>query len=141
MLEKFKFLQTNANARKYSRVTTVNKTPISLLARGVNIHGVILDLSIKSIAIHAKYKPIIDTLKSSDITLTFNVPNPKAEEGYSKLTLGAKVITVIMESTHETCKIICDVDEDNMNDAILMQYIYERQKELITALKKTAQLH
>ena len=46
-----------------------------------------------------------------------------------------------MTDTHNNCKIVCDIDEDYLSDSILMQYIYERQKELIIELKKTAQLH
>ncbi len=141
ILENFKFLKTNANSRKYSRVTTSTKTPISMLVNGATVNGYILDLSIKSIAIKIKYTPLIDTIKTDIISLAFNIPNLKSNVGFSRLNIKAKVILVTLKDTHDMCKIICDIDEDYMNDSILMQYIYERQKELIIELKKTAQLH
>ena len=140
MLEKFKFLKTNINSRRYSRVTTSNKTPISLSVDGVNLSGFILDLSIKSIAIHVRYIQIIDTIKDKNLSLTFNIPNPKAELGYSRINLDGKVMAVITENTHNTSKIVCDIDEYNTHDSILIQYIYQRQKELILELKKRSQL-
>jgi hypothetical protein len=68
MLEKFKFLKTNINSRRYSRVTTSNKTPISLSVDEVNLSGFILDLSIKSIAIHVRYIQILDTIKDKNLS-------------------------------------------------------------------------
>ncbi len=141
MLEKFKFLDTNINARRYSRVTTSNKTPISLLVNGASLNGYILDLSIKSIAIYTKYIPLIDTIQNENVSLGFNMPNPKAELGFSRLNVEGKVTAVIMESTQDTCKIICDIEEYNTHDSLLIQYIYDRQKELILELKKSSQLH
>ncbi len=141
MLENFKFLKTNANSRKYSRVTTSTKTPVSILFNGTTINGQILDLSIKSIAIKTKYTQNIDTIKTQDVSLAFNIPNLKSNDGFSRLKINAKVIVISMTGTHDSCKIICDIDENHMNDSLLMQYIYERQKELIIELKKTAQLH
>lgn len=141
MLEKFRFLKTNINSRRYSRVTTSNKTPISLSVDGVNLNGFILDLSIKSIALHVRYSNIIDTIKDKDIVLTFNLPDSNAELGYSRVDLEGKVIAVITENVHHTGKIVCDIDEYNTHDSILIQYIYKRQKELILELKKIAQLH
>ncbi|MDD2357344.1 MAG: PilZ domain-containing protein [Thiovulaceae bacterium] len=141
MLEKFKFLDTNINARRYSRVTTVNKTPISLFVSGVSLNGYIVDLSIKSIAIYAKYVPLVDTMQNENVSLTFNIPNPKAELGFSRLNVEGTVIAVIIDSNQDTCKIICDIEEYNTHDSLLIQYIYDRQKELILELKKSAQLH
>lgn len=141
VLENFKFLKTNANSRKYSRVTTSSKTPITLLVNGASINGYILDLSIKSIAITVKYTQSLDAIKTGNISLSFNIQNPKSDDGFSRLNINAKVIVVTMKDIQNNCKIVCDIDEDYMNDSILMQYIYERQKELIIELKKTAQLH
>ncbi len=141
ILENFKFLKTNANSRKYSRVTTSTKTPVSILFNGSTINGYILDLSIKSIAIKIKYTSKIDTIKTENISIAFNIPNLKSNDGFTRLNIRAKVIVITMTDTHNNCKIVCDIDEDYLSDSILMQYIYERQKELIIELKKTAQLH
>ncbi len=141
ILENFKFLKTNANSRRYSRVTTSTKTPVSILFNGSTVNGYILDLSIKSIAIRIKYTSKIDTIKTENISLTFNIPNLKSNDGFTRLNIRAKVIVISMTDTHNNCKIVCDIDEDYLSDSILMQYIYERQKELIIELKKTAQLH
>lgn len=141
VLEGFKFLKTNANSRRYSRVTTASRTPISVLLNGITINGYILDLSIKSIAIKVKHTHIIDSIKTQKVSLSFNISNTKSDDGFSRLNINANVINFTMKDLDNNCKIICDIDEDCMNDSILMQYIYERQKELIIELKKTAQLH
>jgi len=75
VLEKFKFLNTNPNARKYARVTTSSKIPITVSLNSSNINGQIIDLSIKSIAIKTKYSKKVDNFKNEDVTLLFNIPN------------------------------------------------------------------
>ena len=34
------------------------------------------------------------------------------------------------------CKIVMHLDEDQAHESILMEYVYSRQKEIITELKK-----
>lgn len=141
VLENFKFLQTNANSRKYSRVTMSNKTPISVRLKGASITGFIIDLSIKSIAVKTKHSPNIDTIKSQEAVLTFNIPNAKAEDGYFRLELETTIIATTIPDTDNNCKVICDLDEAACDTSKLMEFIYERQKALIIELRKTSKLN
>ena len=49
ILDSFKFLDTNANSRKYSRVTPSARMPVTIYIEGGSLNGDIIDLSIKSI--------------------------------------------------------------------------------------------
>ncbi|QOY54668.1 hypothetical protein HUE87_12555 [Candidatus Sulfurimonas marisnigri] len=141
ILENFQFLKTNANSRKYARVTTFSKIPISMLIDGNTINGNINDLSIKSIAFKVKYTEKIESMKSRDVLLVFNIPKSKSDNGYMQLRLGAKVIMSTAKDIDGYCKIVCDLDEDSNDDSMLMEYVYERQKELIIEVKKMSKLN
>lgn len=141
VLENFRFLKVNANARKYVRVTASRKIPIAILHNGVSLTGGILDLSIKSIAIQIRFQEKMDMLNFSRVKVVFNVPSSREELGYVKLSLGAKVIVVTGADKNNNCKIVCDLDEESNNDSNLLEYVYERQKELIVEIKKMAKLH
>jgi GGDEF domain-containing protein len=140
VLENFKFLNTNANSRRYARVTPLTKMPIAIHVNSKIINGVILDLSIKSIAIKVKY---IETIGLPDLqksSLLFNIVNKRSELGYVQLTLKAKVIVVTPQDTDGYYKVVCDLEEGSHDLDILLQYVYERQKELIIELKKMTKL-
>jgi len=141
ILEKFKFLKTNPNTRQYSRVTMSNQSPILLRLKNYTLNGFILDLSIKSIAIKTKYNENIDSLKTQNIRLIFNIPGKRYENGYLKVEIESTVITTTIPDTDNNCKIICDLDENSTDISNLMEFIYERQKDLIIELKKRSKLN
>jgi hypothetical protein len=141
VLEGFKFLQTNANSRKYARVTTSSKIPINIRYENFSINGNILDLSIKSIAIKTKCSKKIDSIKNEDVRLTFNIPNYRFDEGYTQLRLMAKVIVVLPYDNDGNCKVVCDFEDGSDDESIIKEYVYDRQKELIVEIKKMSKLH
>lgn len=141
VLENFKFLKTNANSRQYARVTTSSKIPISIFIDGITINGHILDLSIKSIAIKVKHTQKIEEIKSRDIQVSFNIPNTHSDNGYTQLKLGAEVIMNTPKDSDGNSKVICDLDEDSNDENLLMEYVYQRQKELIVEVKKMSKLN
>ena len=51
-----------------------------------------------------------------------------------KLTLNAKTLFTICDDN--SCKVIFELYEDSTAEAIIMEYVYSRQKELITEVKK-----
>ena len=140
ILEKFKFLKTDANSREFARVTTPIKIPISIKNNGKIISGTILDISIKSIAINVKHIPNIPIVELKDSLLTFNITDQEAEDGYTQLNLNAKLI-LVTSVVDEYYKVICDIDQDTHDLSIIQKYVYERQKELIIELKKMSKLH
>lgn len=139
VLENFQFLNTNANSRKYARVTTSSKIPILLSNNSNTLNGNILDLSIKSIAIKAKYSKKVDEMKDKIVSLTFNIPNYRFDNGYTQLKLNAKVIVVFSDSS-ENCKVVCNFEDDSDDESIIKEYVYDRQKELIIEIKKMSKL-
>jgi hypothetical protein len=136
ILEGFGFLNGNANARRYSRVTCSNRTPIVISHIGGTVSGEILDISITSVAIKAKHSKAIDNLKAKVVTLNFVLPTKSNEEGYVKVSVEANINFVLCEDSY--CKIICELIKDNSNEATLMEYVYDRQKDIIIEVKKIA---
>nr|WP_321267962.1 PilZ domain-containing protein [uncultured Sulfurimonas sp.] len=136
LLKNFRFVQGSANARKYSRVTSSQRTPISIVHSRSTISGEVLDLSMNSIAIKTRLYPDIETLKLSEVTLKFTLPINSSEEGYIKLSLSADIIFTNCNKEH--CKIVANLHEDQTHEAVLMEYVYDRQKEIIAELKKQA---
>jgi len=141
ILENFKFLKTNANSRKYARVTTSIHLPIAINFDGVTVHGFILDISIKSIAIKVKYTPKIAMVKLKKAYLIFNISDELSENGYIQLNLESKVISVTEVDKTGHYKVICDLNQENYNLDIISKYVYQRQKELIIELKKMSKLN
>ena len=141
VLENFRFLNTNANSRQYARVTTPIKVPITINTQGNIINGVILDISIKSVAIKVKKTPKSPMVPLKKASLVFNLVDTSAENGYTQLQLSSKVIMVTIVDTTDHYKVICDLDQDSHGLDIVSRYVYDRQKELIIELKKMAKLN
>lgn len=139
IIENFKFLTTNANARQYARVTTSVNISIALLHGAIKLHGVIFDLSIHCIAIMVKHTKELEKLRSKNVSLVFNIPTKRVDTGFWQLKLEAD-ITAIIEKDGKA-KVICELNEDSSNESMLMEYIYDRQKELIVEIKKMSQLN
>ncbi|MDA3908245.1 MAG: PilZ domain-containing protein, partial [Sulfurimonas sp.] len=134
LLKNFRFVQGNANSRKYSRVTCSQRTPISIVHQKGTLSGEILDISMNSIAIKTRLHPYIETLNTAQVSLKFTLPISSSEEGYMKLTLTSEVIFTMCDE--EFCKVVVNLDQDQVHEAILMEYVYDRQKEIIVELKK-----
>ena len=139
VLENFRFLSTNANSRKYARVTTSSNIAIAIHIDQTSVSGQILDLSIKSVAIKTKLTQRVSDMKGRNIKLTFNIPNYRFDDGYVQLQIDAKVIAVI-DNNDESCKVVCDIDENQDGESIIKEYVYDRQKELIIEVKKMSNL-
>lgn len=141
VLEKFKFLKTNPNARQYSRVTMANKTLISVRFDNGSLNGFIIDISIKSVAISTKYSNEIEKTKAKHAVLVCNIPSNKFENGYLSITLECTIIAVTMKDTENNCKVVCNFDSSSPDISYVADFIYQRQKSLIIELKKTSKLN
>lgn len=135
ILDNFEFLNSSANSRKYSRVTCHTRTPVILSYHGGTINGEVLDISMNSIAIKVKLIKNIDILKSKKVKLAFTLPTQTDIEGSVKLQIDAEV-TFIAKKDDETSKIVCELSDDATYESILMEYVYNRQKEIIVEVKK-----
>ncbi len=132
-LNNFRFAQGSANSRKYSRVTCSQRTPITIIHDKGTLNGSILDISMNSIAIQTRLYDNIDSLELSVVTLNFTLPNNSAE-GYVKLSLEAEVKFIMCDK--DFCKVIVNLYENQASESILMEYVYNRQKEIIIELKR-----
>ena len=141
ILENFKFLKTNANSRAYARVTTPIKIPVAINTPNNTVNGVMLDISIKSIAVQIKYAPKIALLEKTRASLIFNIQDKTAEDGYIQLNLPAEIIVVTNIDESGYYKVVCDLDQGSHDLDVVLKYIYDRQKELIIELKKMAKLN
>ena len=141
VLENFSFLKTNANSREFARVTTPIKVPISINMQGRTVSGIILDISIKSIAIKIKHAPKRPLVERKEAKLLFNISDKAAEDGYIQLNLVANVIVVTDIDKMGYYKVVCELDRDSHDLDIVLKYVYERQKELIIELKKMSNLN
>jgi hypothetical protein len=134
LLKNFRFVQGSANARKYSRVTCSQRTPISIAYAKGNISGIILDISMNSIAVKTRFYKQVESLNLAKVTLNFTLPISSNEDGFMKLSLTSEVMVSVCDDKY--CKIVMNLDEDQAHESILMEYVYSRQKEIITELKK-----
>ena len=132
-LNNFRFANGSANARKYSRVTCSQRTPISLVHDKGTLNGSILDISMNSIAIKTRLYDNIESLELSEVTLNFTLPD-NSMDGYVKLSLEAEVKFIMCDKDY--CKVIVDLYENQASESILMEYVYNRQKEIIVELKR-----
>ena len=137
ILDEFKFLDTNANARKYSRVTFSAKSFVVLSYKNATLNGEILDISVTSIAIASKYAKLFDYIGDQKVALTFVLPNATNVDGHTKMRLDAQVVFSACDRDGN-CKIVCEFIHDESAEALLMEYVYNRQKEIIIELKKMA---
>jgi len=136
LVEGFSFVNGNANARKYSRVSCSARTPIIISQFGATLSGEILDISISSIAVQLKYAKLVDHIRADTVMLSFVLPNRNSLEGSVKISVEAKVI--LSTCKDGICKIVCELLKDDVNESILMEYVYNRQKEIIVEVKKIA---
>lgn len=134
LLKNFRFANGSANGRKYSRVTCSQRIPISIINNKDSLSGEILDISMNSIAIKTRAFKRIEELASTDALLKFILPVKSSQDGYMKLELEAKI--TFTKCGEDFCKIVVDLEQDQAHESILMEYVYNRQKEIIVELKK-----
>jgi hypothetical protein len=135
ILKNFQFVKGSANARKYSRVIPSQRTPISILHKSKGtLSGEILDISMNSIAIKTRLHKNIETLKHNEVILKFTLPISNAENGFMQLSLTADIMFSMCDTKY--CKVVVNLQEDQTHESILMEYVYNRQKEIIVELKK-----
>jgi|GEM_PF-1735236 len=138
ILDQFTFIDSNANARKHSRVTFATKAMIVLSYKNSTLNGEILDISVSSIAIKAKNVKLIQEIHKQTVQLTFVLPNALNPEDHMRMKIDATVVFEICEEGYKDCKIVCEFIHDESSEAFLMEYVYKRQKEIIVELKKIA---
>ena len=134
ILHKFKILDYNPNERQHGRVSSQKVIPIAIELSGSKTKGVMIDISATSVSIKVKRTRILNNILNKIIGLTFYLDDPREQSGSKKLVEEATVI-------HESCdkdgyiKIICIFVENSENENLLIDYIFNRQKNIIQHMK------
>lgn len=141
ILKNLSFMPYSANSRQHTRVQTTVRTPV-LVKYGAKLsfQGEVIDISINSIALRCNIKTIKSNLVNETVRLTFSLPYEQAENGYVVLDIEGKV--TFMNDFEEFTKIVVMLKELNKPyDEYLLQYMYERQKELILEIRRATKAY
>jgi PilZ domain len=131
------FLDFSSNSRKNARVQCDIRIPVTLTAGKYTFTGELFDLSIQAIAVRYKNK-IDEGILQGQAKLAFSLPSKEGENGMAKVSVSGKIILV--KYVDDQARIITAIKLDAQNEAIVLEYIYTRQKELITEIKKLGSL-
>jgi hypothetical protein len=127
------FLEFSANNRKSVRVQCDMRIPITLKSDHFTFTGEIFDISMQAVAVQYKNK-INGDIVGSKAKMTFSLPSKEADNGVSKVVVEGKI--TVTKTLDEYMMIIASISTDKQNEALILEYIYLRQKELIAEIKK-----
>jgi len=134
ILENFKVLDYDINTRQHGRVSFAKKTIAAISLVGTKVSAEIIDISVYSVSFKVKETRILENILNKDIGVTFYIPSSRSSSGSVKIQESATVI-------HQSCdidgyyKIVCVFEENRKNEDILIQYVYNRQMNIISEMK------
>ncbi|WP_304546046.1 hypothetical protein [Sulfurimonas microaerophilic] len=132
--EHFTLMKTSVNARKHGRVICERTTNINISADGTSLKGVILDLSLVSVAIKLPYTKTLDKLYDKDVVLTFELSLQK-NKIINTIVRKGSVQRIFVDGQQKVAKLICDFHEDHNNEHLISEYIFQRQKSIVKEIK------
>jgi len=127
------FLEFSANNRKSVRVQCDARIPITLKSNKYTFTGEIFDISMQAIAVRYK-NSINEDIVGSSVKLSFSLPNKEAENGIAQVSVEGQITAV--KTIDDQTRVIASIKADRQNEAVILEYIYLRQKELVTEIKK-----
>lgn len=134
--EKATLIKGSVNARKHGRVTCERNTNIAISAAGTTVKGDIVDISLVSLAVKLPYSKVLDKLQGMDVSLSFELTLMKNNLSHTIIRT-AKVQRVFVNDEKKVAKVVCDFYDNSDNEHILMEYIFQRQKNIIKEIKKS----
>ena len=138
MVKNLKYLEFSANNRQHTRVQPSIRTPITFKYQKYSYQGVILDISTQAIAIKFNHS-LSSELLSCDVELQFKLPDSSMSDGFSYMDVSGKVVHV-SEVDITKSKIVVMINLEAPYDSYMLQYMYDRQKELILELKQAIKI-
>ncbi|AFL68616.1 pilus biosynthesis protein PilZ [Sulfurospirillum barnesii] len=142
IIKNLSFLHNSANNRQHTRVQTSFRTPIVMkYARHASAQGEIVDISVNSIAMRIKKLFREEELKGSLVHLNFSLPNETGEYGYVVMDIEAKITYIAQRDTESTKIVVMLENLPKPYSEYLLQYMYTRQKELITEIKRATKAY
>jgi nitrate reductase NapAB chaperone NapD len=136
VLNNLVFLDSSANNRKHTRVQPRIRMPISIKHKEFSIQGTVIDVSTKAIAIMINHA-FKDEYLHETIDLNFKLPSTSSDDGFHIMNVEAKIANII-ETKESKIKLITILDLSDPYDTYLLEYMYNRQKELIMDLKRAS---
>lgn len=125
-------LKASANARQHIRIQSDHRMHLTINAIKNVISASILDISIKSIACrvnNAKGIPPVGTM----VTLHFHLPSKRSDDGVVSMLVTGKV--EFIKELDDYTKVVVLLDLEEPYESFLIEYLYERQQELISEIK------
>jgi len=141
VIKDLSFMPNSANSRQHTRVQTNIRTPILIkYAQHSSAQGDILDISINSIAVKIKKNFRKEEIINHHIRLNFSLPDEEGEHGYVIMDISAKVISLIQKEDYTKVVVMLD-NLYKPYDGYLLRYMYNRQKELISELRRATKAY
>jgi hypothetical protein len=134
ILKNFAILEYDPNERQHGRVTSSKLIPIAITLPGSTIKGEIIDISATSIAIKVKKTISLRNILNKEVGLTFYLDNKNRANEAQKMNERATVIDET-ENRDGFTKLVCLLIENNNNRDVLLEYIFNRQKNIIEDMK------
>lgn len=133
ILKNPKKMESSINNRKHTRVTVTSRLPIFIKLGKSHFSGYIHDISINSIAVHfnlGKFEQ--NTLNGSRVRVSFKLPWEN-EEGFVNVAVDGKIL--FHRDEREYHKMVVILENDEMSESYIFDYIYKRQRELVKEIK------
>lgn len=127
------FLEFSANDRKSVRVQCDSRIPIMVSSLKFAFTGEIFDISVSEVVINYKNR-INGDISGADVKLTFSLPDKNSESGVVKVVVGGNI--TVVRRIGDVSRVIVALKMDSQSQKSILEYIYIRQKELITEVKK-----
>ena len=141
ILKNLAFMTNSANNRQHTRVQTSFRTPVLIkYAHRSSAQGEILDISVNSIALKTGKSFREEELQNNSIRLNFSLPNETGEHGYVIMDIPAKVTYIGQQDDYT--KVVALIENlPKPYDDYLLHYMYNRQKELISEIKRATKAY
>ena len=134
-LENFKVLDDNSCYKDSGRVDFAKKNMAILSLVGTKLSAEIIDISVKSIRVKINKIKMIDKMIDKDVEITFSIPTKRTRDGEIKITETAKVSSITCKDDKH-CQMVCLFNPESKNKNIILEYVHNRQAEIIEELKK-----
>jgi len=135
ILYKFRMLDYNPNERLHGRVKSAKLIPVVISLIGSRVKGELIDISAKSIALKVKKSKAMKNILNQEIDLIFYIENIRDRGASIKIEESAVVVYESEPSEDGYVKLVCIFHEDMESEAVIIDYIFNRQKTIIQNIK------
>lgn len=135
ILYKFRMLDYNPNERLHGRVKSSKLIPVVISLVGSRVKGELIDISAKSIAFRVKKSKAMKNILNKEINLIFYIENIRDRGTSIKIEESAVVVYESEPAEDGFVKLVCIFNDDMESEAVIIDYIFNRQKTIIQNIK------